>query len=56
MATASLPRGKTGQQLKSVLMAVLKIISNMLKSSGKTQEIIDKIKPLQCGAEQSDAS
>lgn len=31
MATASLPKGKTGQQLKSVLMAALKIISNVLK-------------------------
>lgn len=32
IATASLLKGKTGQQLKSVLIAALKIIGNVLKS------------------------
>lgn len=33
MATASLLKGKTGQELKSVLIAALKIIGNVLKQS-----------------------
>lgn len=42
MATASLLKGKTGQQLKSVLMAALKIIRGCVEMKWKIQEATDK--------------
>lgn len=52
MATASLLKGKTGQQLKSVLIAALKIIRNVLKSSEQPRKKSVKIITMQGGIEQ----
>lgn len=52
MATASLLKGKTGQQLKSVLIAALKIISNVLKQSETPRKQLVKIITTKGGIEQ----